>query len=125
MFDLIPFVYSQVQQKTKAELNEKYVSVIFDGTAKLVEAFAVVVYFVSDKQLKKRLIKFQMLPKSMTGEEIAQEVISILQIAYGIGVEQLLACIHDRASVNGCAMRTIKIVFPRIIHRCWLLLPYY
>ena len=111
----IPFVYSQVQQEIKAELSEKYVSVIFDGTARLGEAFAVVVRFVSDKQLKQRLIKFQMLPKSMTGEEIAREVISILQIAYGIGAKQLLACMHYRASVNSCAMQTIKIVFPHII----------
>ena len=60
-----------MQQEIKAELSKKYVSVIFDGTARLGEAFAVVVCFVSDKQLKQRLIKFQMLPKSMTGEEIA------------------------------------------------------
>ena len=52
MSDLIPFVYSLVQQEIKAELNEKYASVIFDGTVSLGEAFAVVVRFVSDKQLK-------------------------------------------------------------------------
>ena len=87
MSDLIPLVYSQVQQEIKAELSKQYVSVIFDGTVRLGEAFAVVVCFVSDKQLKQRLIKFQMLPKSMTGEEIAWEVISILQIPYGIGAK--------------------------------------
>ena len=83
MSDLVPFVHSQLQQEIKAELSEKYVSVIFDGT--------------------------------MTGEEIAREVISILQVAYGIGAKQLLACMHDRASVNACAMRTIKVVFPHIV----------
>ena len=72
MSDLVPFVHSQVQQNIKAELSEKYVSVIFDGTTRLGEAFAVVVRFVSDKQLKQRLIKFQMLTKSMTGEEIGR-----------------------------------------------------
>ena len=115
MSDLVPFVHSQLEQEIKAELSEKYVSVIFDGTTRLREAFAVVVYFVSDKQLKQRLIKFQMLTKSMTGEEIAREVISILQVAYGIGAKQLLACMHDRASVNACAMRTIKVAFPHIV----------
>ena len=115
MSDLVPFVHSQVQQEIKAELSEKYVSVIFDGTTRLGEAFAVVVRFVSNKQLKQRLIKFQMLTKSMTGEEIAREVISILQVVYGISAKQLLACMHDRASVNGCAMRTIKVVFPHTV----------
>ena len=104
MFDLIPFVHSQEQQKIHEELSEQYVSVIFDGTTRLGEAFAVMLRFISDKQLKQRLIKFQILTKSMTGEEIAREVISILQVTYGICANKLLACMHDRASVNGCAM---------------------
>ena len=115
MFDLIPFVHSQVQQEIKAELSEKYVSVIFNGTTRLGEAFAVVLRFVSDKQIKQRLIKFQILNKSLTGEEIAREVISILQVSYGICAKKLLACMHDRASVNGAAMRTIKIIFSHVV----------
>ena len=71
--------------------------------------------FVSDKQLKQRLIKFQILAKSLTGKKIVQEIISILQVAYGICANKLLACMHDRASVNGCTMRTIKVVFPDIV----------
>ena len=47
----------------------------------------------------------------MTGEEIAREVISILQVTYGICANKSLAFMHDRASVNGCAMRTIKLFF--------------
>ena len=90
-------------------------SVIFDGTTKLGEAFAVVLHFVSDKQLKQRLIKFQILAKSMTGEEIAQDIISILQVTNGICANKLLACMHDRVSVNGSAMRTITVVFPDIV----------
>jgi len=46
MFDLI---HSQEQQKIYEELSERYVSVIFDGTTRLREAFAVVLLFVSDK----------------------------------------------------------------------------
>jgi len=82
-------------------------SVIFDGTTRLGEAFAVVLHFVSDKQLKQRLIKFHMLAKSMTGEEIAREIISILQVTYGIYANKLLACMHDRDSANGSAIQTI------------------
>ena len=76
-------------------------SVIFDGTTRLGEAFAVVLRFISDRQLKQRLIKFQILTKSMTGEEISREVISILQVTYGICANKILACMHDGASVNG------------------------
>ena len=59
MFDIIPFVHSQEQQKIHKELSEKCVSVIFDGTTRLGEALAIVLRFISDKQLKQRLIKFQ------------------------------------------------------------------
>ena len=56
MFDFIPFVYSQEQQKVHEELSEQYLSVIFDGNTRLGEAFAVVLHFISDMQLKQRLI---------------------------------------------------------------------
>ena len=51
-----------------------------------------------------RLVKLQMLAKPMNADELAREVISVLQVAYGISSNQLLACMHDRASVNGAAM---------------------
>ena len=35
MFDLIPFIHSQKQQKIHEELSERYMSLIFDGTTKL------------------------------------------------------------------------------------------
>ena len=31
---------------------------------------------------------------------------------YNIGPNQLLAAVRDRASVNGVAMRTVKVVYP-------------
>jgi len=43
----------------------------------------------------------------MTGEEIARELISILQ---GINSMKLLACMHDRV-----ALRIIKIIFPMVV----------
>ena len=41
MYDLFPFIRSQIQEEIKAELNGKHVSAIFDGTTRLGEAFAV------------------------------------------------------------------------------------
>ena len=37
------------------------------------------------------------------------EVISVLQITYRISSDQLLTCMHDRASINGAAMKVIVI----------------
>ena len=112
MCDLVPFVRTNEGNKIKEELSEKYVSVFFDGTTRLGEAFAIVLRFISEGKIVQRLIKLQMLAKPMNADELAHEVISVLQITYGINSNQLL---HDRASVNGAAMRTIKVVFPSLV----------
>jgi len=87
--------FSQIQEEIKVKLNKKHVSAIFDGTTRLGEAFAVVLCYISDCNIKQRLIKFQILVKTMTGDEIASELIGILQINYGISSMNLLACMHD------------------------------
>ena len=115
MRDLVPFVSTNEENKIKEELSEKSVSAIFDGTTRLGEAFAIVLRFVLEGKIVQRLVKLQMLAKPMNADELAREVISVLQIAYGISSNQLLACMHDRASVNGAAMRTIKVVFPLLV----------
>ena len=104
MFDLVPFIHSQIQEQIKAELNGQYVSTIFDGTTRLGEAFSIVLRFIYDSKIKQKLIKFQILVKTITGEEVARELISILQVNFGINSNKLVACMHDRASANGAAM---------------------
>ena len=51
----------------------------------------------------------------MTGQEIARELISVLSVDYGITPNRLLATMRDRASVNGAAMQTVKVVFPELL----------
>ena len=115
MCDLIPFIQSEEQQQIKTELEGKKVSVIFDGTTRLGEALVIVLRFIDGFVIKQRLVRFQTLVKSMTGEEIARELINVLSIEYGITSERLLASMRDRASANGVAMRTIKVVYPDMI----------
>ena len=64
---------------------------------------AILVRFVSDEwKLEQRLIRMQMLAKSMTGEKVARELISVLSMKYSVKLELLLAAMRDRASVNNC-----------------------
>ena len=56
-----------------------------------------------------------MLAKSMAGEEIARELISVLSTNYSIASNKLLAGMRDSASVNNVAMRTIKILYPNML----------
>ena len=77
MSDLIPFLCSQEQATIKTEIGEKHLSVIFDGTTRLGEALAIVVRFVDESfAIQQRLVRLQLLVKSMTGEEIARELLS-------------------------------------------------
>ena len=54
--------------------------------------------------------------KSMTGEEIARELIRVLSANYAIGPNQLIAAMRDRAAVNGVAMRTVAVVYPKVLN---------
>ena len=115
MSDLIPFIQAEEQQQIKAELQGKKVSFVFDGTTRLGEALVIVLRFVDDFVIQQRLVRFITLTKSLTGEEIARELINVLSVEYGISSERVLASMRDRASSNGVAMRTLRVVYPNLI----------
>ena len=68
-----------------------------------------------DWTVEQRLVRIQMLSKSLTGEEIARELISILSTNYGVHCNSLLAAIKHRASTNNVAMRTLEVVYPLVM----------
>ncbi len=116
MSDLVPFILSQEVDQLKTEMNGCPVLVIFDGTTRLGEAMAIVVWFVdADFNIHQLLIRMLSLAHSMTGEKIARELINTLSVRYGISSELLLAAMHDRASTNNVDMRTVKVVYPSLI----------
>ena len=51
----------------------------------------------------------------MTGEEVARELVSVLQVHYDVGTESLLAAMHDRASVNQAAMAIVRVMYPLLM----------
>ena len=91
------------------------VCVIFDGSTRLGEALAIVLRFFSQGCIKQCLVKVAMLSKSLSGEELARELLTVLSTELGIGGIHLLAAMHDRTSVNGVAMRTLSIMYPDIM----------
>lgn len=116
MFDLVPFILKEEEGRIQNEITGKYLSVIFDGTSRLGEAFAIIVRFVGEEwTLEHRLIRMQMLSKSMTGQEVARELISVLSMTYGVRSELLLAAMRDRASINNLAMQTVSVVYPMLV----------
>ena len=90
MFDLVPFILKEEEACLKQELQEKPVGVIFDGTTRLGEAMAIILHFVSESWTLERLIQIQLLSNSMTGEEIARELVHVLSATYPTGRDQLI-----------------------------------
>ena len=112
---LIPFIHQEELNRIKQEiLNQP--SIIFDGTTDVFEVFVVVLrYLTDDWELKQCVGRLKLLAKTMTGEEIAQQIIAILSTEFGISSNLIVTAMCDRASVNDVAMRTIKVVYNELL----------
>lgn len=121
MRQLIPFVRKEEEEMIKGEISGHNVSVIFDGTTRLGEALAIVVRFITaDWEIKQRLVRLQLIAKSLKGDELAREIITVLAQQYNVQNSSLCAAMRDGASVNGAAIRTVKVVFPKVVDvRCF------
>ena len=65
--------------------------------------------------MQSRLVRLLLLVKSMTGEEIARELINVILAAYGISSNNFVAAVHDRAACNGVALQIIQVVYALIV----------
>lgn len=121
MHDIVPFILREEETRITSEINGRMLAVIFDGTSRVGEALAVLLRFVDqDWCVQQRLVRVQMLAKSLSGEELARELISVLSITYSIRPNSLLAAMRDGASVNNVAIRTLQVVYPLLIDiRCF------
>ena len=112
----MPFIHQEELSRIKREVFNRPLSIIFDGTTHVCEAFVVVLrYLTDDWELKQCVGRLKLLAKSMIGEEVAQQIIVILSTELGIPPQSIVAAMHDRASVNDVAMRTIKVVYNQMI----------
>ena len=69
------------------------------------EALAIIIRFVDDEwNVKQRAVRVMLLTKSLTGEEVAHQLLVCLSTEYGIGSNLLQAAMRDRASVNSSNM---------------------
>ena len=82
---LIPFVREMEEKTILREIEGRKLSVIFDGTTRMGETLAILIRFVDDEySIHQRLIRMQLLAKSIAGEELAREIITILQAHYKV-----------------------------------------
>ena len=115
LLDIVPFILRKERACIRSEIQGKYLSVVFDGTTRLGEVLAVVVRFISDWSIEQRLVRLEFLQKSLNGEELARQLLGTLSVSLGIESDKLIAVMHDRASVNQAAMRTVQVIYPTIL----------
>lgn len=115
MRKLIPPILIEERRKISEEIAQKSVSVVFDGTTHVVEAIVVILRFIDDQwDIQLRVVRLLLLAKSVTGEELAREIISTLSTRLQIHHDMLVASMRDRASVNNTAMQLVRVLYPNV-----------
>ena len=114
--ELIPAVLEKEKDKLQEELKDvKEACVIFDGTARLGEALVIIIRFVQENFIPtQRLIRLEILAKSLKGEELAQRLMSCLAVDYKLGPSTVIGAVRDGASVNGAALRQLMFFYQKL-----------
>ena len=113
---LLPFILHNEIEKLKGEVQGRPVSILFDGTTHACEAMVILLRFVDDQWIiQQRVCSLKLLAKSLRGEEVAQQIVSIILQELGIQSSLVVAASRDRAAVNNVAMRTVKVVYSSLL----------
>ena len=79
--------------------------IIFDGTTHVCEAFVVVLRYVTQNWIiKQEVCRMMLLAKSLTGEEVARQLIASLSTELSIPQHLVVSTMRDRALVNDVAV---------------------
>lgn len=109
---MLPFIHHEEIRHLKKEISNKHASIIFDGTTHVCEALVINLRYVSNEWIiKQSVCRLILLAKSMTGEEVARHIIMVLFTELGVPLQMPVASMHDQASVNDVAMRTVSVVY--------------
>ena len=113
---LLPFILHEEISRLRKEITDRHVSIIFDGTTHVCEAMVIVLRYITDDWIIKQCVcRLMLLAKSMSGEEVARQIISALSTELGIGTHLVVAAMHDQASVNEVAMRTVSVLYNKVM----------
>ena len=113
---IIPFIRNREIERLKRDIEKRPVSIIFNGTTHICEAMVVLLRYISEDWLiKQDVCRLMLLAKSMTGEEVARQIIVVLSTELGIPSHLLVGAMRDRASVNEVAMRTVRVVYNQCV----------
>ena len=76
----------------KSEIKGRPISIIFDGTTHVCEAMVIVLRFIDNEwTIQQRVGRLTLLAKSMRGEEVAQQIVSVISQELGIPSSYVIA----------------------------------
>ena len=116
LWQLIPIIHAQELARVKEALHGRFFSIIFDGTTRVCEAFAVVARFVDDNgSIHQMLVAISMIDDQLVGITTTREIFKIMHVMVKLAVtdeESVAAFMRDRASANEVAMERLSGDFP-------------
>ena len=114
--DLIPMVLESERKFVKDSIAGKDISIVFDGTTAVREAFALVVRCVDDDfKLHQYLVRLSLAAQSLTGEQVAHLLLHTLATMYQVAPDSILAAMRDRASVNSVAILALQPLYRSMV----------
>ena len=111
----MPFILETEINWLKESICGKCVSIIFDGTTHVCEALVIVLRYTEDWVVKQHVCRLMLLAKSLTGEELARQLISAISMELSIPTNRVVAFMRDWAAVNGIAMRTVSVLYSQML----------
>ena len=88
-------------EKLKNEVRGLPISIIFDGTTHVCEAMVIVLRFVDTQwNIVQCVSSLKLLAKSITGKEVAQQIVSVSSQELGIPFSFVIPASRETASVN-------------------------
>jgi hypothetical protein len=120
----VPVVQEMEDRLIKRELQRvedatgypPLLSVVFDGTTRICEVFALVIRYVDEKlNIQQRLVSLSFLQKSLTGAQTAAQIVHELFEYLKQPMDQVVCAMRDGASVNTLAIATLLALCPLLI----------
>ena len=113
--EVIPPILCEEPRRISEEISQRPISLTYDGTTHAAEAVVVILRFTDDHwTIPQGVVQLMLLAKSVTGKELAREIIFILSTQLQIQQHLLVVSMRDNAFVNNIAMQMVRVFYSKV-----------
>lgn len=102
------------EQRLLEDIKDTNVSIALDGTPREGDAFCMVIRYEKDFETTERVLDFRTLQDHMDHDALISLVAQVIS-DHAIKVGNVVAFMHDRVSVNTCAMKTLSVFYSKAV----------